>query len=120
MLNCWKRLRPEQIADCVVARESIQPQQGVQSAIPAQPVGVREAFGACQHGDQERGERRSGIDRIGGPPPHRHVLPDFACQVNLPQISDEDRHPAKGRDGPRRLSPDQPPGRVQRLNLSPD
>jgi len=55
---------PEQIADCVVGGESLQAQQRLQGTVSTQPVGVREALGAQQHGDQKRGEGRGGVDVI--------------------------------------------------------
>jgi len=52
-LDVAHRESPEQIADRVVGGKPLQSQQGLQGAVSAQPVGVREAFGAQQHGDQK-------------------------------------------------------------------
>lgn len=111
---------PEQIADRVIAWETAHAQQGLQGPVATQPVGVRESPGPDQHRHQKRGEGRCRIDVVRRAPPDRHMLADLADEADLAEISNEDGHPAEGRDGSRRLSQDDALGRVQRFNLGPD
>src|SRR6266568_8742083 len=53
----------EEIALRVVARETRDPEQRVQSAIAAQPVGVGETAGAGDHGEDKRREGVGQRDR---------------------------------------------------------
>ena len=99
---------PEEIADRVVGREPGQSEHGVKGAVATQQVGVGEALGAHQHGDQERGERRRWVDLIGRVPLDWHVLAEFAGQADPAQIGDEHRDAAEGRHRPLRLTQNQP------------
>lgn len=89
----------EEIAHGVGAGESPDAQQGMESLVRPEPIGVGEAAGSCHHRDHESHEGLRGWDGVGAVVRERHQAADLPCQADPPEESDEADQAAEGGDG---------------------
>ena len=90
----------EKTAHRIGPRPARQPQQGVERAIRASQLGVREAARAHHHADEERRQRVARRDGVGTGQLPRQMCLHLAGIADLVEERDEAGQTFEGRDGP--------------------
>ena len=88
----------EEAQDGIVARETLEAEQRVQSRVKAQPIAVSEARSPHHDAKQKRRERMRDGDRIGRRIAEGQRTSSLVEKANLAQPSDEAGQPSEGSD----------------------